>query len=70
MRVSQAEPPSTESHEERNSRLKRPLSPHILIYKPQLTWLLSITHRMTGLAVATYAVGFAAGKFVCYIQIF
>lgn len=27
----------------------RPLSPHLLIYKPQLTSLLSVTHRGTGL---------------------
>lgn len=30
----------------RNS--KRPLSPHIGIYKPQITSILSITHRITG----------------------
>jgi succinate dehydrogenase / fumarate reductase, cytochrome b subunit len=27
----------------------RPLSPHLQIYKPQLTSVLSITHRMTGI---------------------
>jgi succinate dehydrogenase / fumarate reductase cytochrome b subunit len=27
---------------------KRPLSPHLQIYRPQLTSVLSITHRMTG----------------------
>ncbi len=27
---------------------KRPLSPHIGIYKPQITSVLSITHRITG----------------------
>lgn len=26
----------------------RPLSPHLTIYKPQITMVLSITHRMTG----------------------
>lgn len=60
MRVSQVKPPTAESYEEKNFRLKRPLSPHLLIYKPQLTSMLSITHRMTGLALATYAVAFAA----------
>ena len=30
----------------------RPLSPHLLIYRPQLTSILSITHRMTGGALA------------------
>lgn len=28
--------------------IKRPLSPHLQIYKPQLTSILSITHRGTG----------------------
>jgi succinate dehydrogenase / fumarate reductase cytochrome b subunit len=30
----------------------RPLSPHLQIYKPQITSILSITHRMTGLFLA------------------
>jgi succinate dehydrogenase / fumarate reductase cytochrome b subunit len=29
----------------------RPLSPHLQVYRPQLTSLLSITHRMTGVAL-------------------
>jgi len=29
----------------------RPLSPHLQIYKPQLTSVLSITHRATGIAL-------------------
>lgn len=33
----------------------RPLSPHIQIYKPQLTSVLSITHRATGVALAAGA---------------
>ncbi len=28
--------------------VKRPLSPHLQVYKPQLTSILSITHRATG----------------------
>jgi succinate dehydrogenase / fumarate reductase cytochrome b subunit len=31
---------------------KRPLSPHLQVYKPQLTSLLSISHRATGLALS------------------
>ncbi len=31
---------------------KRPLSPHLQIYKPQLTSVLSIVHRITGLWLA------------------
>ena len=29
----------------------RPLSPHLQVYRPQLTSLLSILHRMTGMAI-------------------
>ena len=31
---------------------KRPLSPHLQIYSPQLTSVLSITHRLTGIALS------------------
>ena len=34
------------------SQAQRPLSPHLQIYKPQLTSVLSVTHRGTGLALA------------------
>ncbi|XP_055631398.1 succinate dehydrogenase cytochrome b556 subunit-like [Toxorhynchites rutilus septentrionalis] len=44
-----------ESHDDRNARLKRPQSPHLTIYAPQLTSMLSITHRGTGFALAAYA---------------
>jgi succinate dehydrogenase / fumarate reductase cytochrome b subunit len=30
---------------------QRPLSPHLQIYRPQLTSVLSITHRVTGMAL-------------------
>ncbi len=30
----------------------RPLSPHLQVYRPQLTMVLSITHRLTGVALA------------------
>ena len=33
----------------------RPLSPHLQIYKPQLTSMLSILHRATGIALAVGA---------------
>merc|ERR1719516_847363 len=32
----------------KNKKLARPLSPHLSIYKPQLTSMLSISHRITG----------------------
>lgn len=31
---------------------QRPLSPHLQIYRPQLTSVLSITHRLTGIGLA------------------
>ena len=31
---------------------RRPLSPHLQVYKPQLTSVLSISHRITGVALA------------------
>jgi len=34
------------------SAVNRPLSPHIGIYRKQLTSVLSITHRLTGVALA------------------
>ena len=32
---------------------KRPLSPHLMIYRPQLTSMMSITHRLSGVALAS-----------------
>ncbi|XP_050534642.1 succinate dehydrogenase cytochrome b560 subunit, mitochondrial-like isoform X2 [Daktulosphaira vitifoliae] len=41
-----------ETHDEKNSRLNRPMSPHLTIYQLQLTTILSITHRGTGVALS------------------
>lgn len=41
------EPPLQEHHDVKNARLSRPLSP-VIIYQPQLTTILSITHRISG----------------------
>lgn len=38
------------------SQNNRPLSPHLQIYKPQLTSMLSILHRITGAGLAAGAV--------------
>ena len=47
---------------------ERPLSPHLLIYRPQLTSMLSISHRLSGamlaggsLLVVWWIVGLASG---------
>jgi succinate dehydrogenase / fumarate reductase cytochrome b subunit len=34
------------------SAANRPLSPHLQVYKPQITSVLSILHRLTGVALA------------------
>lgn len=36
---------------------QRPLSPNIQIYRPQLTSVLSIGNRITGVALSVYAIG-------------
>lgn len=36
----------------------RPLSPHVTIYQPQLTWLMSIGHRVTGAGLTGVVYGF------------
>ncbi len=39
------------SYDEKNALLKREMSPHLTIYRPQLTSMLSISHRFTGTLV-------------------
>lgn len=50
---------SAEEWEKKNERMGRPMSPHLSIYKFQLTSMLSITHRATGLALHFGLLGFA-----------
>ncbi|KAF9362434.1 cytochrome b subunit of succinate dehydrogenase, Sdh3p [Mortierella sp. NVP85] len=49
-------------------RKNRPLTPHLTIYQPQLTWYMSMFHRITGgaLAVGFYggAIAYAVGPLV------
>ena len=45
----------------KQARLSRPLSPHLTIYKPQLTSMLSISHRMTGVAMSAALTSFSIG---------
>ena len=40
----------------------RPLSPHLQVYKPQLTSVLSITHRATGIALSLGTI-----FFICWL---
>lgn len=49
---------ATKAFWEKNKQLNRPISPYVH-YQPQLTWLLSLTHRATGLGLSggLYAFG-------------
>jgi len=48
----------------KNKRLARPMSPHLTIYKPQLTSMMSITHRITGCVQSGILSGAALGVLV------
>lgn len=39
------------SNKEKHIQDQRPLSPHLTIYKPQITSVLSISHRLAGIAL-------------------
>ena len=39
-------------HASDGSPVRRPMSPHLQIYKPQLTTVLSIMNRLTGIAIS------------------
>ncbi|XP_063698133.1 succinate dehydrogenase cytochrome b560 subunit, mitochondrial-like [Culicoides brevitarsis] len=55
LRVVSAPAAKQESHDERNARLGRELSPHVTIYKFELPSLLSISHRFAGIALTGWA---------------
>jgi succinate dehydrogenase / fumarate reductase cytochrome b subunit len=40
------------AHTSDGKLVRRPLSPHLQVYKPQITSILSIMHRITGCAMA------------------
>lgn len=49
----------------KNKELNRPTSPHLSIYKIQLTSTLSIMHRMTGLGASVALYGGGIGAMFC-----
>ncbi|KAK3585688.1 hypothetical protein CHS0354_020254 [Potamilus streckersoni] len=59
---------------ENNRKKDRPISPHVSIFQTQLTWTLSVTHRMTGIILtAPFIVGpiaylFASKDFGTYLN--
>jgi len=59
-----------------NMSRQRPLSPHLQIYKPQLTSLLSILHRATGVALSigsvilvSWVVALSLGELLCLLEV-
>ncbi|ODQ67893.1 cytochrome b560 subunit of succinate dehydrogenase [Nadsonia fulvescens var. elongata DSM 6958] len=44
--------PAEAEEQLKKQRAVRPVSPHLTIYQPQLTWYLSSVHRVTGVALA------------------
>lgn len=62
MKVEKASTEAPPNFFTRNEELKRPMSPHLSIYQKQLTTMLSISHRFTGLALTGYitTLGFGA----------
>ncbi|CAB3227110.1 unnamed protein product [Arctia plantaginis] len=58
------EPPVEEHIDIRNEKLQRPLSPHLTIYSIQLTTVLSITHRTSGILLTGYFSALGIGALV------
>ncbi|XP_042237871.1 succinate dehydrogenase cytochrome b560 subunit, mitochondrial-like [Homarus americanus] len=52
---------TAEDYWAKNKRLRRPVSPHMTIYKPQITSMLSLSHRASGLALSGLMSGFSIG---------
>jgi len=59
--ISQSEHLTGKEFWSKNKALQRPISPHLTIYKFQLTSMLSITHRGTGLAQSAMLTGAGLG---------
>jgi succinate dehydrogenase / fumarate reductase cytochrome b subunit len=66
------------SQDKKNTKKSRPISPHLSIYKPQISSMLSIGHRLSGVglffALAAFCwwfTFFVFSKFApCYLEIF
>lgn len=64
LKVTQGQTVPEKSFIERNESAKRPMSPHLTIYAPQLTSMMSITYRVSGMALSFYAVALAGASFM------
>ncbi|GBP87105.1 Succinate dehydrogenase cytochrome b560 subunit, mitochondrial, partial [Eumeta japonica] len=56
--------PTSESFQIKNERRNRPMSPHLTIYAVQITSVCSITHRLTGAALAGYWIAMSLAALV------
>nr|DAA34619.1 TPA_inf: truncated succinate dehydrogenase cytochrome b subunit [Amblyomma variegatum] len=56
---------ATEHFFKKNKSLNRPLSPHLGIYKQQITMVLSLTHRVTGIGMTAFVYGMGLMPLVC-----
>lgn len=68
MKIVQKPVEPDETPDERNMRLNRELSPHLSIYKPQLTTVLSISHRITGI-IASNIIEHCSGRHLSLFQV-
>lgn len=62
--VQREQSPDAESEILRQQRKLRPVSPHLTIYQPQLTWYMSSAHRLTGVALGG-ALYFSSMTYLC-----
>ncbi|KAH7946106.1 hypothetical protein HPB49_020412 [Dermacentor silvarum] len=59
---------ATEHFFKKNKSLERPLSPHLSIYAPQMSWVPSLIHRTTGIGMTVCLYGMGVMPFVCSHQ--
>ena len=50
-----------------SNNIQRPLSPHLTIYQPQLTSVLSIVHRATGARLVAFYIGYFVRENMNYV---
>lgn len=53
-----------ENHDERNDKLGRPMAPYLEIYKWQVTSMLSISHRFTGVMLTGWGMIMGYGSLI------
>jgi len=62
LKTSGAAQAQMDAYWEKQKKRNRPMSPHLTIYAPQITSMLSISHRITGAAVTGAYLGLAWGS--------